>query len=395
MIRKISVTELTVGMFLHEAAGSGITQSLWKVGFKVQHPVDLERILASGIAQVYIDTSKGLDVAACVAAVSPAPAPAVGLQAEVDQALAVCARAKRAVASMFNDARLGHAISNEAAVAVVEEIAASVMRHPHALISLARLKTADEYTYMHSVAVCGLMVALARQLGQADADVLEAGTAGLLHDIGKMAIPLDILNKPGRLTDEEFQVIRAHPLGGLDILRRSGFLSVAAIDVCLHHHEKYDGTGYPHGLQGEAISPMARMAAICDVYDAVTSARPYKKPWGPAHSLKEMASWKGHFDTHLFQAFVRTVGIYPVGALVRLASDRLAVVAEQNDGALLAPRVVLLLDCKRRQLLAPQSIDLTTGEDRIVRIETAEAWGLPELDRAWSGLAAQRYPLFE
>ncbi|WP_263264731.1 HD-GYP domain-containing protein [Pseudomonas sp. RIT-PI-S] len=391
MIRKISLADLTVGMFIHEGAGDGITQSLWKVGFKVQHPVDLERIRAAGVAEVFIDTCKGLDVAQSEPIAEMPPG---GLQEEVDRALAVCARAKRAVVSMFNDARLGHAVNCEASMAVVEDIAASVMRHPHALISLARLKTADEYTYMHSVAVCGLMVALARQMGQPDALVREAGTAGLLHDIGKMAIPNDVLNKPGRLTDDEFALVRTHPLSGLEILQRSGFLSVAAIDVCMHHHEKVDGTGYPYGLAGDEISPMARMAAICDVYDAVTSPRPYKKPWGPAHSLKEMASWKGHFDRHLFQGFVRTVGIYPVGALVRLDSDRLAIVVDQNEGALLTPKVRLLLDCKRRQLLSPACIDLATGEDRIVRIEMAEAWGLPDLDQAWSGIAEQRHPLF-
>lgn len=394
MLRKISIDELTVGMFLHEVVGDVINQSLWKVGFKLQHIADLKRIKASGLAEVYIDTSKGLDVIC-----QPIPSEATptsemsGLQelhAEINQAKAVCARAKEAVASMFNDARLGLAISTEDSVAVVEEVAASVMRHPHALISLARLKSADEYTYMHSVAVCGLMIALARQLGHNDIFVLEAGTAGLLHDIGKMAVPLEILNKPGRLDDNEFAVIRNHPIGGLNILRRSGFLSVAAIDVCLHHHEKFDGTGYPHGLAGEAISPMARMAAICDVYDAVTSARPYKKPWEPAHSLRQMASWKGHFDDYIFQMFVRTVGIYPVGTLVRLGSDRLALVVEQNESKLLAPKVMLVLDCKRRQALDPVCVDLSTVNDRILCAESPQAWGLSNVDRLWTGLACHR-----
>jgi putative nucleotidyltransferase with HDIG domain len=378
-------------MFIHEAVGRGISQSLWKVGFKIQHPEDLERIRTSGMAEVYIDTCKGLDVIGSEPAPTSRSRPVLGsFKAEVEEALAVCLRARQAVTSMFNDARLGRAISSEASVAVVEEIAASVIRHPDALISLARLKTADEYTYMHSVAVCGLMVALARQIGLSDAVVLEAGTAGLLHDIGKMAIPIDILNKPGKLTDDEFAIVRAHPLRGLDILRRSAFFTVATIDVCLHHHEKFDGTGYPYGLAGEVISPMARMAAICDVYDAVTSARPYKQPWGPAHALKQMASWKGHFDEYLFQMFVRTVGIYPVGALVRLASNRLAVVVEQNEDALLTPKVALLLDCKRRQWLTADCIDLAASEDRIVRAENAEAWGLPDIEHIWTGLRNRR-----
>lgn len=392
MIRTIPIADLAVGMYLHDATDSAITQTLWKVGFKIQHPADLDRIRACGLTQVSIDTSKGLDIAM--------PAPALrepqqrSLQDEVDDALAACARAKQAVATMFNDARLGHAISTEASIEAVEEVTASVMRHPHALISLARLKSADEYTYMHSVAVCGLMVALARQLEQPDAVIRDAGKAGLLHDIGKMTIPLDILNKAGRLTDEEFDIVRDHPLGGFDILRRSGFMDVAAIDVCLHHHEKFDGTGYPHGLSGEAISPLARMGAICDVYDAITSARPYKKPWGPAHSLKEMATWKGHFDEHMFQAFVRTVGIYPIGTLVRLASGRLAVVVEQNEAALLTPKVLLVLDCERRYRLPPTLFDLAASDDRIVQAERAEAWGLRDLDRLWVGNAGIQHSAF-
>ncbi|MBA1245444.1 HD-GYP domain-containing protein [Pseudomonas japonica] len=392
MIRKIAVSDLTIGMFIHEAAGAGITQSLWKVGFKVQHPVDLKRIQDSGLSEVYIDTSKGLDIANEVPAA--APASQGSLHEEVEQAIEVCTRAKHAVASMFTDARLGKAINNEASIAAVEEITASVMRHPHALISLARLKSSDEYTYMHSVAVCGLMVALAKQLGHSAVEIHEAGVAGLLHDIGKMVIPVEILNKPEKLSDDEFVVVRQHPTGGSEILRKSNFSNVAALDVCLHHHEKFDGTGYPHGLSGEQISVMARMGAICDVYDAVTSARPYKKPWGPAHSLREMAGWKGHFDRRLFQAFVRTVGIYPVGALVRLSDDHLAVVAEQNEKVLLTPKVVVVFDCKRRRILDPVALDLADGDRRIVCIEKPEDWALGDLDALWSGVSTTRQCLF-
>ncbi|WP_426154215.1 HD-GYP domain-containing protein [Pseudomonas sp. DC3000-4b1] len=385
MIRTIPIADLTVGMYLHEATGSAITQTLWKVGFKIQHPADLERIRTAGMTQVSIDTSKGLDVAVpAPMAVETQPR---ALQEELRDAMAACARAKQAVARMFNDARLGHAISNEASIEAVEEVTASIMRHPHALISLARLKSADEYTYMHSVAVCGLMVSLARQLEQPEAVIREAGKAGLLHYIGKMAIPAHILNKPSRLTDEELAIVRAHPVGGLEILRRSGFMDVAAIDVCLHHHEKFDGTGYPHGLSGEAISPLARMGAICDVYDAITSARPYKQPWGPAHSLAKMATWKGHFDEHMFQAFVRTIGIYPIGTLVRLASDRLAIVVEQNEQTLLTPKVLVVLDCKHRYRLTPTPLDLAESGDQIIQAELADAWGLRDLDRLWSGPA--------
>ncbi|MDC6684580.1 HD-GYP domain-containing protein, partial [Leclercia adecarboxylata] len=157
----------------------------------------------------------------------------------------------------------------------------------------------------------------------------DAGLAGLLHDIGKIAIPPEVLNKPGALTDAEFRHVIVHPQAGHDILTGDSSMRDIALDVFLHHHERMDGTGYPHKLAGEGISLFARMGAICDVYDAVTSDRPYKKAWEAAYAVQRMVEWRGnHFDPMVFNAFVKSVGIYPVGSLVRLRSGRLAVVMQ-------------------------------------------------------------------
>ena len=286
---------------------------------------------------------------------------------------------------MFKEARMGNTVAMEQARDVVEQISSSVSRNPQALITLARLKTSDNYTYMHSVAVCAMMVALARELGLSDAEVKEAGAAGLLHDVGKMAVPDSILNKPGKLSDDEFRIIQTHPERGAEILVRSGGVSPVVIDVCLHHHEKYDGTGYPHGLNSDVISRMARMGAICDVYDAVTSNRSYKKGWGPAESLQRMASWKGHFDPSYFQAFVKVVGIYPVGSLVRLKSQRLAVVLEQNEKSLVKPKVKVFFSARSNMPLPQTIIDLSLSgmDDSIEAREPSENWNFPYLDELW------------
>ena len=202
----------------------------------------------------------------------------------------------------------------------------SINRNSDALVSLLRLKHADEYTYVHSVAVCALMVALGRQLGLDEAQCREAGMAGMLHDLGKSLMPLEILNKPGRLTAEEYEIVKQHPVRGHELLQASGGVGAGTMDVCLHHHERIDGTGYPGNLKHGDITLLARMGAVCDVYDALTSDRPYKEGWDPADVVSKMASWKGHFDEHVFQAFVRSVGIFPIGSLVRLTSGRLAIV---------------------------------------------------------------------
>jgi HD-GYP domain-containing protein (c-di-GMP phosphodiesterase class II) len=252
-------------------------------------------------------------------------------------------------------------------------------------VSLARLKTADEYSYMHSVAVCALMVSLGRTLGLDEAQCREAGLAGLLHDMGKALMPIEVLNKPGKLTDEEFAIMRSHPERGHELLVEGGGAGAMALDVCLHHHERPDGRGYPHGLQGDALSLHARMGTVCDVYDAITSNRPYKAGWDPGESVARMATWKGQFDGPVFAAFVRSVGIYPVGSLVRLASGRLAVVVDQHADALTTPIVKVLFSTQSKQPIAVETIDLARSHDRIVCRESRSAWNLPNIEQVWAG----------
>jgi HD-GYP domain-containing protein (c-di-GMP phosphodiesterase class II) len=319
------------------------------------------------------------------------------MKVEMTRALKLCARSKAAVIEMFSDLRMGRAVELTQVVSLVDEICASVLRHPNALISLARLKKADEYTYMHSVAVCGLMISLAHQLDFSPDMVHEAGMAGLFHDVGKMAISEQILNKAGALSDEEFDIVRSHPEEGGKMLIGSRHVSALVLDVCLHHHEKCDGSGYPHHLVQDQISLFAQMSAVCDVYDAVTSDRPYKKAWGPAEAIQRMAEWKGHFDERVFQAFVRCVGIYPVGTLVRLQSGRIGVVIEQHEKSLLTPVVKVFFSARSRLPIIQTIVNLADAgmDDKIAGRETADAWGLKGVDELWSGLAQQKKSHFD
>ena len=397
MLKKIPVSELKLGMHLQAFCGAWLDHPFWRTKFVLTDPNDLVLVRESPISEVWIDISKGLDVepGSAAAAVNveiveklPEPVPAkidkTSFNDEVKRASRIVAKGKEAVVSMFQEARMGKAIEAEAAAPLVEEISNSVMRNPGALISLARLKTADDYTYMHSVAVCALMIALARQLGLDEQQTRDAGMAGLLHDLGKAMIPLDVLNKPGKLTDAEFALVKTHPEEGHKLLLEGKGVSDVTKDVCLHHHEKVDGSGYPKGLNSATMSLFAKMGAVCDVYDAITSNRPYKAGWDPAESIKRMAEWKGHFDPAVFQAFVKSLGIYPIGSLVRLESGKLGVVIEQGEQSLLKPKVKVFFSTKAQAYIKPETIDLARSPEKIAGREDAAKWGIKDIDRYWA-----------
>ena len=392
MLKKIKVTDARLGMFIHKFCGDWVNHPFWKSSFKLTEQKDLNTILSCGINEILIDTSKGLDVEiveeriekqtindqqkSVIPAAKKADLP-VSMQEELVVAKKIHAKAKKAVVSMFSDVRMGNAIEVESAMQLVDELNQSMVRNSDAFLSLVRLKNVDEYTYLHSVAVCALMVALGRQLGLEGDMLKQAGIAGLLHDIGKMHIPNEILNKPGRLTDEEFSIVKAHPQKGWKILKASYGVSEQVLDVCLHHHERVDGNGYPDKLSGEALTLFARMGAVCDVYDAITSDRCYKKGWDPAESIRKMTSWKdGHFDEKIFHAFVKTIGIYPNGALLKLKSGRLGVVIEQSSKSLTTPLVKVFFSTRADAYIRPEIIDLSKSTDNIVSVEDAQQLGI-------------------
>jgi HD-GYP domain-containing protein (c-di-GMP phosphodiesterase class II) len=398
VLKLISVQQLQMGMYIHQFCGSWLDHSFWKAGFVLNSHADLQRLRQSNVSSLWIDSDKGLDLPANPQPSAPAAQPPLKSEAplrveraeEIQRALKICAHSKKAVMQMFQEVRMGQAIELVQVDELVHNISSSLLRHPDVLISLARLKTADDYTYMHSVAVCALMVAVARQLELPVEQVHQAGVAGLLHDIGKLTIPDSILNKPEKLSADEFERIKLHPAAGGAILRQNPQLDALVLDVCLHHHEKIDGSGYPHHLAGEQISLFAQMGAVCDVYDAVTSTRPYNRGWDPAEALQRMSGWTGHFGPRVLQALVKCVGIYPVGSLVRLNSGKLAVVLEQNSESLLLPKVKVFFSTRSKMPLPQRVLDLSRlqGEEHIVAREAQEAWDFKQLQQLWSEVPA-------
>jgi putative nucleotidyltransferase with HDIG domain len=394
MLKKIRVSDLRAGMFVHEICGSWMDHPFWKKAFLLEENEDLKTLKTCGVQEVWIDTDKGLDIGAEAVLSTPAEStkkvedelkaiakdplrePRIPIHEELERARKLQAKSKAAVTSMFLEVRMGNAIKISDAAPLVEEISESITRNPEAFLNLARLKTKDDYTYMHSVAVCALMIALGKQLGLSGDDLKEVGLAGLLHDVGKMMIDDEVLNKPGKLTDEEFNLIKEHPRKGWELLKDSAEITSTALDVCLHHHERVDGTGYPERISGDTLTLFSRMGAVCDVYDALTSNRCYKNGWEPAETIRKMAEWRnGHFDERVFQAFVKTIGIYPSGTLVRLKSGRLAIVIEQTEKSLLTPVVKAFFSTKSNEPFMPELINLSKSQESIVGAEDPVKWG--------------------
>lgn len=406
MLKTIPTHQVTLGMHIHALNGAWIDHPFWKSKFVLNDPEDLKKLRASSIKEVVIDIAKGVDVktseTATTAPAATQPAESVAEQPKTPEEKKAVARvsaaeeqvrakkilqeSKKAVTTMLNDVRMGKAVNPGTATALVEEIASSVSRNESALISLVRLKTKDDYTYMHSVAVCALMIALAKELNLNDTETKQAGMAGLLHDVGKAGIPLEVLNKPGALTDDEFTLVKLHPERGHAMLMQANILDEVVLDVCLHHHEKVNGSGYPHKLKADNISLFAKMGAVCDVYDAVTSNRPYKAGWEPGVSLHRMAQWEGHFDDVVFKVFVRSIGIYPIGSMVKLKSGRLAVVVDQNEKSLLTPLVKVFFSTKSKTRIPVETLDLSkpSANDSIASHEDPATWGIHNMQEIWA-----------
>lgn len=395
MLRKVDASQLRVGMFIHDLDCRWLDHPFMRNRFLLASEEEIRKIVAAGIRSVVIDCGKGLGVddAPTLAearartetelqdlAAQARPAPRrTAVAEELQRAANIRRQAAGLVREVMQDARLGKAIELDRVAPVVESITASILRNPGALLGLLRIKNKDDYTFLHSVSVCTLLVAFCRSRQLDEEATYQAGLGGLLHDTGKALVPDHILNKPGRLSDEEFEVIRRHPRDGYEILRQTPGLGPIPLDITLHHHERRDGSGYPDHQAGEAIGELVQMAAIVDVYDAITADRVYHKGLPAAEALRKIYEWsKFHFNPELAQEFVRCVGIYPVGTLVLLESGRLAVVVEPHESSLLTPKVNAFFDTRRQAYIRPEPVDLARA-DKIVRHELPEKWQVDPL----------------
>lgn len=393
MLRRIERDQVRLGMFIHAFEGAWVHHPFWLPRFRVTDAADLARIRDSAVPGVVIDEARGLPLAPAAPPASAAEAPTahrslLALEAarsfaeESEAAARLVTRSTAEMKRLFASVHAGEGLELDAFATLAREVVASVTRNPFALVAITRLKKRDEYTYVHSLAVSALMASFARTLGASEAEVFELGLAGLLHDVGKMIVPERILKKPESLTGEEFAIVRTHPEQGYLLLSQNPAIQPLILDVCRHHHERLDGSGYPFRLKAEQISRAARIAAICDVYDALTSDRPYKRAWTPQEAIARMADWSGHFDRTLLFAFMKAIGVYPPGLLVRLRSNRLGVILPNGRRAS-RPRVRAFYDCRDKAPLPIEDlvVEDDLAHDQIVSEDYPLDWGFYDWPR--------------
>ncbi len=406
MRKRIALEQLTVGMYVAGLDMSWMETPFFRHRMMITNPEQIAKLRASGVRYVEIETERGGDLKEPPEKASPnlsvheffkagpsAPtddllllkepsgeqqvpdsnfasgtAP-TSFGEELEAAKGVYRDAKHIVERAMQDVRMGREINLDVVDKVVDGLADSVLRNMDALTSLSRLKSFDEYTFFHSVNTAVLALALGRSL-KMDRDTIHLlGVGTLLHDIGKTKLPLKILNKPGRLEESEFEIVKQHTLRGAEILSRTTGLREEAIRPALEHHERVDGTGYPHHRKGDELTQFGLISSVVDIYDAITSDRCYHKAMPPYKALQFLFTLgqKGHLDPQMVQRFIKCIGVYPVGSCVTLDTGEIAVVTQIHQERPLNPKILLIKDMGGRVFVPPRALDLAAQDHASAR----------------------------
>jgi putative nucleotidyltransferase with HDIG domain len=399
MIKKVNIDQLKPGLYISDFNCDWLNHPFLNNSLFIRNTQQIDRIREYGIREVYIDTNRGRDVDDAPTAAEAVktvrrqlsntfntrpefekPEP---LRNELKRAQRIKQEAYSIVQRFSDDIRLGKQLRLDGVEDVVDKMLDSVSRNKDALLSLINIRKKDQYTYMHSVSVGVLMIAFCKALGMSQDEIRKYGLGALMHDVGKMMIPLELINKPGKLTEEEYELMKRHVTYSYEILSENDQIPKEAIQIAYEHHERRDGVGYPRGLSDEAISRGGMMTAIVDVYDAITSVRSYSDGVEPIEALRKLFEWsKFHFDEDLVHKFIKTMGIYPVGSMVRLANNQLAVVVETGRETLLKPVVRVIYDIRRQIELSPRDVDLSAGMTEAHQILSSEPPSRWKLDPA-------------
>lgn len=380
----IPVNQLRPGMYVIAIASQTGAMEIAQTGLvTTRQQVDV--LIRRGVLTVKVDLARS-KLPGIEQVVSPSPAhsagsvrPAGSGEGRELKIRRLYQEARELQGKFIRHLKAGEPIDITPLAAVAEEMVDTMFTHGDAMLCLARIRAKDAYLMEHSMNVAILLANFGRYLGLDRSVLKELTLGGLLHDVGKIMTPDEVLNKPGKLTDEEFGVMRQHVVHSYDILSNTAGITPTMLEVAANHHERLDGTGYPQRLKGDQLSLYTRMSGIVDVYDAVTADRVYKQGMQPTQAFRVLL--KGidqHFDAELVTKFIKCMGVYPVGTLVQLSNQRLAVVMQRNEQQPLKPMVKVIYHATLRHYLEVQWLDLARngGQESIESTVDPKEFGI-------------------
>jgi HD-GYP domain-containing protein (c-di-GMP phosphodiesterase class II) len=390
-LTKINVEYLQVGMYVSKLDKPWLKSNFLFQGFELKNQADINAV-SEQCKFVYIDVNKQNKIQTVEARDAYSkewldrktpPDKLSTFEKEIEHASYLYQETSNLVRSFMQDVCVSETINVEIAKKAVAQCVDSILHAPDALLWMTQLKNRDLYTSQHSMNVCILAIALGRQINLSVEALNDVGLCGMMHDMGKMLVPLEVLNKPGKLEPDELKIMQSHPELGWKLLLSSSGMYAGAIDVAHNHHERLDGTGYPRKLTAEKITPYTRIVAIVDMYDAIISDRVYQKGRTHLDAINIMTKICGtHLDSGLTYKFIECLGIYPPGCIVEMSNGEIAIVVEANQKKKLKPKIILLLDEDKKPRpermvdLTKMDLDASGQEYRITKIVRAEDYGI-------------------
>lgn len=388
MIKKVKVEDLKTGVFVHDFNCNWNGGNLYLEQSLIKNENVIDILKSWEIKEVYIDTEKGLDVNRSktlheakkefigIEQTHKVARPLVPLAKELQSAQQIALDAIKIVQQANQQVMGGKLPDVDSSYDLAKRMNESINRNRDALLLLTRIRTKDEYTLYHSISVSSLVMNMCHYCQISEQQTLDLAVGALFHDIGKTLVPQNILTKPSKLTAEEYCEIQRHVEHSVSLLSKAKGLPLECYDIALHHHERYDGKGYPHGLKKNQISYGAQLTAICDVFDAITSERCYKPGMDAVVGLRKI--YEGgdiFFSKEITHDFIQSVGVYPVGTCVVLADGRSGVVVGSTENTM-RPMVQVFYDENKKERIKPLKIDLSKTKDDITCYGDPKKFGL-------------------
>ncbi|MDX2369597.1 MAG: HD-GYP domain-containing protein [Colwellia sp.] len=377
MIVEKQLTELKIGHYVTEIANQSGNFSLSAPGHIKSDKV-INHLKNKKVISVFIDESKTIPNPISTKNSNNSIKNRATIKAEIKEARAIFNKSKNIQKKLFAHALSGMTVDLAPVIEITNRSIDAIFNSPDSLACMINIREKDEYLLEHSVAVAVYITIFANYLEMSKEVIQHLSVGAFLHDIGKIKIPDHVLNKPGKLSDKEFTIMKTHANHSIDIIKNTPGINKLSLEVATLHHEKLNGEGYPFQVKGEDISQYGRMIAICDIFDALTANRVYKEGFthNKAFSILRQLAKSDHLDSALVDQFIQCIGVFPIGSLVQLESKKLAIVEQRNNNSPIKPKVRSFYSVNQHQYVDTQDIDLTDTDDFIVKSVRAEDFDL-------------------